>query len=112
MKKTVRISFEGKTYDEVFFRHVGEEGSFELSNVTIGVDFHWNRQETQVFPDDLKLIVENGKVTAVNCVGIEHYLVSVISSEMSATNSEELLKAHCIISRSWILAQIEKNKKQ
>ncbi len=105
-----KVCFEGETFDEVFFRHCGEEGSFELSNVTIGVDFHWNRQESQVFPDDLKLIVENGKVTAVNCVGIENYLVSVISSEMSATNSEELLKAHCIISRSWILAQIQKNK--
>ena len=105
-----KVLFEGKSYDEVFFRHEGENGSFELSNVTIGVDFHWNRQETQIFPDDLKLIVENGKVTAVNCVGIENYLVSVISSEMSATNSEELLKAHCIISRSWILAQIQKNK--
>ena len=105
-----RILFEGNRYDEIYFKHTGAEGSFELRDVTIGVDFHWNRQETQLFPDDLKLIVENGKVTAVNCVGIEHYLVSVISSEMSATNSEELLKAHCIISRSWILAQIQKNK--
>lgn len=105
-----KILFEGECFDEVYFRHSGGEGSFELSNVTIGVDFHWNRQETQSFPDDLKLIVEGGKVTAVNCVGIENYLVSVISSEMSATNSEELLKAHCIISRSWILAQIQKNK--
>ena len=105
-----KILFEGKLYDEVLFCHCGAEGSFELSDVTIGVDFHWNRQETQLFPDDLKLIVENGKVTAVNCVGIENYLVSVISSEMSATNSEELLKAHCIISRSWLLAQIQKNK--
>ena len=105
-----RILFEGGLYDEIFFKHAGDEGSFELRDVTIGVDFHWNRQETQLFPDDLKLIVENGKVTAVNCVGIEHYLVSVISSEMSATNSPEQLKAHCIISRSWILAQIEKNK--
>lgn len=105
-----KVLFEGETFDEVYFRHCGEEGSFELSNVTIGVDFHWNRQETQCFPDDLKLIACDGKVTAVNCVGIENYLVSVISSEMSATNSEELLKAHCIISRSWILAQIQKNK--
>ena len=105
-----KILFEGNLYDEVYFKHTGAEGSFELNNVTIGVDFHWNRQETQLFPDDLKLIVENGKVTAVNCVGIENYLVSVISSEMSATNSMELLKAHCIISRSWILAQIQKNK--
>ena len=108
--KDGKILFEGAEYDEVYFRHTGDAGSFELSNVTIGVDFHWNRQETQLFPDDLKLIVEKGKVTAVNCVGIENYLVSVISSEMSATNSEELLKAHCIISRSWILAQIQKNK--
>ena len=108
--KDGKILFEGEEYDEIYFQHVGEAGSFELRNVTIGVDFHWNRQETQLFPDDLKLIVENGKVTAVNCVGIENYLVSVISSEMSATNSEELLKAHCIISRSWILAQIQKNK--
>ena len=105
-----RILFEGKLYDEIYFEHTGEEGAFELRDVTIGVDFHWNRQETQLFPDDLKLIVEGGKVTAVNCVGIENYLVSVISSEMSATNSAELLKAHCIISRSWILAQIQKNK--
>ena len=105
-----QIIFNGMTYDELYFRHTSDAGSFELQNVTIGVDFHWNRQETQVFPGDLKVIVENGKLTAINCVGIENYLVSVISSEMSATNSEELLKAHCIISRSWILAQIQKNK--
>ena len=105
-----RIRFEGELYDEVIFRHEGEKPSFVLDNVTIGVNFHWNRQEAQIFPDDLKLIVENGNVTAVNLVGIENYLVSVISSEMSATCSKELLKAHCIISRSWILAQIVKNK--
>ncbi|MBR0501305.1 MAG: DUF4922 domain-containing protein [Bacteroidales bacterium] len=105
-----RVVFEGSSYGELYFRSVGEKGSFELNNVTIGVDFHWNRQETQLFPDDLKLIAVDGKVVAINCVGIENYLVSVISSEMSATNSEELLKAHCIISRSWILAQIQKNR--
>ena len=108
--KDGKVCFEGECYDEIYFEHVGDEGSFELSNVTIGVDFHWNRQETQLFPDDLKLIAVDGKVVAINCVGIENYLVSVISSEMSATNSMELLKAHCIISRSWILAQIQKNK--
>ncbi len=105
-----QIEFEGMLYDEIYFRHADETGSFELNDVTIGVDFHWNRQETQLFPDDLKIIVVDGKLTAINCVGIENYLVSVISSEMSATSSEELLKAHCIISRSWILAQ--KNKSQ
>ena len=104
------ILFEDQVYEELYFRRESDKGSFELQNVTIGVDFHWNRQETQEFPDDLKLIAVDGKVVAINCVGIENYLVSVISSEMSATNSPELLKAHCIISRSWILAQIQKNR--
>lgn len=108
--KDGKVFFDGQLCDEVIFRGCSDDASFELSNVTIGVDFHWNRQETQLFPADLKLIVENGKVTAINLVGIEDYLVSVISSEMSATCSKALLKAHCIISRSWILAQIQKNK--
>jgi len=108
--KGKQIQFEGKLYDEIIFNHIGDNPSFELQNVTIGVNFHWNRQETQIFPDDLKLIVSDGRITAINLVGIENYLVSVISSEMSATCSKELLKAHAVISRSWILAQIEKNK--
>lgn len=108
--KDGKVCFEGQLFDEVFFKHEGLNPSFVLHSVTIGVNFHWNRQEAQVFPDDLKLIVENGKVTAVNMVGIENYLVSVISSEMSATCTKEYLKAHCIISRSWILAQIQKSK--
>lgn len=105
-----KISFDGDLYDEIIFRHFGENPCFELQNVTIGVNFHWNRQEAQIFPDDLKLIVADGKITAINLVGIENYLVSVISSEMSASCSKELLKAHSVISRSWILAQIEKNR--
>ncbi len=108
--KDGKVFFDGQLCDEVIFRGCSDDASFELSNVTIGVDFHWNRQETQLFPADLRLIVENDKVTAINLVGIEDYLVSVISSEMSATCSKALLKAHCIISRSWILAQIQKNK--
>lgn len=108
--KDGKVFFDGQLCDEIIFKGCSDDASFELSNVTIGVDFHWNRQETQLFPADLKLIVENGKVTAINLVGIEDYLVSVISSEMSATCSKALLKAHCIISRSWILAQIQKNK--
>jgi SpoIID/LytB domain len=108
--KDGKVEFEGELYEQVVFHRCSDNASFELRNVTIGVDFHWNRQETQLFPDDLKLIVEKDRVTAINLVGIENYLVSVISSEMSATCSEALLKAHCIISRSWILAQIQKNK--
>lgn len=81
---------------------------FELKNVTIGVDFHWEQQENQQFNGGLKLIPENGKVRAINIIELEKYLKSVISSEMSATSSMELLKAHAVISRSWLLAQIEK----
>ena len=83
---------------------------FELKNVIIGVDFHWEQQENQQFKGALKLIPENGKVRAINIIDLEEYLKSVISSEMSATSSMELLKAHAVISRSWLLAQIEKTK--
>ncbi len=86
------------------------DSSFTLHSVTIGVNFHWQRNEDQTFKGKLKFIIENGKVTAINILSIEDYLISVISSEMSATSSEELLKAHAVISRSWLLAQIEKNR--
>lgn len=104
--KEGKIFFDGALYDEVVFRRLGADASFELGEVTIGVDFHWNRRETQIFPGDLKLFVDNGRLTAINLVDIEDYLVSVISSEMSATCSLNLLKAHCIISRSWVISQI------
>ena len=87
-----------------------EEAYFELYHVVIGVQFHWQREETQRFRGKLKIYVDNGMLTAVNILSIEDYLLSVISSEMSATSSVELLKAHTIISRSWLLAQIEKGK--
>ena len=97
--------------DFVLFEPVNEgQVSFELYHVVIGVQFHWQREETQRFKGKLKIYVENGMLTAVNMLSVEEYLLSVISSEMSATSSVELLKAHTVISRSWLLAQIEKGK--
>lgn len=84
---------------------------FTLKGVTIGINFHWEQKENQKFNGKLKFIIENEKITAINTLPIEEYLTSVISSEMSAKSSSDLLKAHSIISRSWLLAQIEKNKK-
>jgi peptidoglycan hydrolase-like amidase len=88
-----------------------EEDSFELYHVVIGVQFHWERKENQQFKGKLKLYAENGSITAVNILPLEDYLLSVISSEMSATSSTEFLKAHAVVSRSWLLAQMEKGKK-
>jgi SpoIID/LytB domain protein len=85
-----------------------ETDSFTLHAVTIGVAFHWQRNEDQTFRGRLKFIVENDRITAVNILSVEDYLLSVISSEMSATSSAELLKAHAVISRSWLLAQMDK----
>jgi SpoIID/LytB domain protein len=85
--------------------------SFILHAVTIGIDFHWQRNEDQVFRGSLKLIIENEMLTAVNVISVEDYLTSVISSEMRATSSGEFLKAHAVISRSWLLAQIDKGNK-
>lgn len=87
-----------------------ETSSFDLLNVTIGIKFHWERKENQKFKGSLKFIVENEKLTAINILSLEDYLLSVISSEMSATSSLELLKAHAVISRSWLLAQVFKGK--
>lgn len=106
-----KISFEGNLYETLQFDPVNEaEASFKLKDVTIGINFHWERKEDQVFKGSLKFIVEDSKITAVNCLSIEEYLTSVISSEMSATASLQLLKAHAVISRSWLLAQVKKNE--
>ncbi len=105
-----KVSFNGNLYDELLFEPVKAESTFELKDVTIGINFHWERKENQSFSGSVKFIVEDGKITAVNVLSVEDYLTSVISSEMSATASLELLKAHAVISRSWLLAQIQKNK--
>jgi stage II sporulation protein D len=94
-----------------FIPNHDENCFIELKDVTIGINFHWERKENQRFTGGLKIIEENGHLTAINILPLEEYLRSVISSEMSATSSEELLKAHAVISRSWLLAQIEKGKK-
>ena len=97
--------------DSALFEPLNENDDyFELHHVVIGVQFHWEREETQRFKGKLKIFVKNGMLTVVNILSIEDYLLSVISSEMSATSSLELLKTHAVISRSWLLAQIEKGK--
>ena len=104
------ILWNGNVYRERTFTPLDEESSFSLYDVTIGINFHWERQETQSFIGTLKLVVYEGKITAINILPAEDYLTSVISSEMNATSSLEFLKAHAVVSRSWLLAQIEKRK--
>ncbi len=111
-----KIEYDGALYDELYFGSqtlstMFAEPSFVLHGVTIGVNFHWERKEDQRFAGALKIIVEKDRLTAVNVVGVEDYLLSVISSEMSAGASEEFLKAHAVISRSWLMAQIASSKK-
>ena len=103
-----RMAWDGKEWETLCFIPLKEhEADFVLKEVTIGVDFHWQRKEDQRFKGALELIVEEERVTAVNHVLVEDYLTSVISSEMSASASEELLKAHAVISRSWLLASMK-----
>ncbi len=109
-----KIEYDGALYDELFFEEqtlstMFAEPTFALHDVTIGRGFHWERKENQLFAGALKIIVENEMLTAINIVGVEDYLLSVISSEMSATSSEEFLKAHAVISRSWVEFQIRKH---
>ena len=112
-----RIDYNGMLYDELVFDAVTPsslfaEPSFILHDVTIGVDFHWERRQDQKFAGSLRFIVESDKVVAINRVGVEDYLLSVISSEMKGSASEEFLKAHAVISRSWVMAQIGRRKEE
>ena len=106
-----RISWMGKEYEELLFVPQTEDCSFSLEDVVIGVNFHWERKQTQTFLGTLRFIVDGEKIQVINTLPVERYLESVISSEMSATSSLELLKAHAVISRSWLLSQIENRGK-
>ena len=102
-----KISLDTKKIESIELTPEDNNCSFTLHNVTIGISYHWERQEEQTFTGKLKLITDGENVIAINILPVEDYLVSVISSEMSATSSLEFLKSHAVISRSWLLAQIE-----
>ncbi|MDR1403608.1 MAG: SpoIID/LytB domain-containing protein [Tannerellaceae bacterium] len=104
------IVYNGKLSRELFFEPAAKEACFDLNAVTIGVDFHWQRREDQRFRGALNLVARDNAIVVINQIDIEEYLTSVISSEMSATASAEFLKAHAVISRSWLLAQLAKNQ--
>ena len=105
------ILWRGQQYRELVFTPQQPDASFSLQDVTIGVNFHWERQQTLSFGGTLRLVVEADQIVAINELPVEQYLESVISSEMKATSSVELLKAHAVISRSWLLAQMEKRRR-
>lgn len=101
----------GNSFPDIHFSPESASDHFELHRVTIGIDFHWERTESQCFRGALDIIVDGDLPVVINTVDIEQYLQSVISSEMSAAASLEFLKVHAVISRSWLLAQTEKRDK-
>ena len=104
------IQWQGQTFKELIFKPQATDYSFSIEDVVIGVNFHWERKQTQTFLGSLRIIVDGDKLCAINTLPVERYLESVISSEMSSTSSSELLKAHAVISRSWLLAMLEKEE--
>ena len=108
--KDGQILWNSVAYQELCFTPQNDDISFTLEDVTIGVDFHWERKEAQTFLGKLRFVVDGDKLWAINELPVECYLASVISSEMSATSSLELLKAHAVISRSWLLVQMRRRK--
>lgn len=107
------ILFNGSKHKEIIFKtdHLHTD-SFEIKDVIIGLNFHWERKEDQRFLGELKFIVEKEAITAINTVMLEDYLTSVISSEMSATSSVQLLNTHAVISRSWMVSQLEQKRRK
>lgn len=104
------ISVGNIRQSQIILNPITKSSTFILKKVKIGIGFHWEQEEDQEFQGSLRLQAENGKIRAVNVIGLENYLQSVISSEMSAMNDLNLLKAHAIVSRSWLLAQIQNSK--
>ena len=106
-----RISYNGMLYDELVFDAVTRstlfaEPSFILYGVTIGIDFHWQRQRNLRYAGQLRFVVDGPNIVAINRIRVENYLLSVISSEMKSSAGLELLKAHAVISRSWLMANL------
>lgn len=110
-----KVDYNGTLYDELRFdaetpSTVFAAPSFILYGVEIGKKFHWQRTENQKFAGSLRIIAADRQLHAINTVGVEDYLLSVISSEMKATASLDFLKAHSVISRSWVMAQINNGR--
>ena len=105
-----KIQWRAGVYQELCFTPENDDCSFTLEDVTIGVDFHWERKEAQTFLGSLRIVMDGDRIWAVNELPVEHYLASVISSEMRATSSLEFLKAHAVISRSWLLVQMRRRR--
>lgn len=100
------IEWRGNIYSELNFSPEDDDATFTIEDITIGIGFHWERKEAQTFRGRLRLIVDEGKIIVINEIPVEEYLESVISSEMSASSSLELLKTHAVISRSWVYSQM------
>ena len=110
LSESGKLCWRGAEHEELDFEPVSVDATFDVDNVTIGVNFHWERRETQRFSGSIRLLSGTEGVTVVNVIGVESYLLSVISSEMSANASASLLRAHAVISRSWLLAQMRSTR--
>ena len=112
VKEGIELFRKGKsagTFDSIILEpQENGKARFMIRKVVIGIGFHWELKEDQVFQGSLKIMVSGGELQVVNVISLEDYLISVISSEMRGDSSPALLKSHTIISRSWLLAQIEK----
>lgn len=106
----VGMKWKDAVATSIVFVPESDGATFTLHEVIIGIDFHWQRTQQQTFSGELHLCMDNGKICAINCLPVEDYLLSVISSEMSSTSSLQLLKAHAVISRSWVMGKMKKSK--
>ena len=110
-KGTGELEFQGKRYSNTLkFKPISDNAKFKISNVTVGIGFHWQYDESLIYNGELEVIIDNeGKLTLVNIVELEEYLASVNSSEMRNDNNLDMLKAQTVAARGTILATMGKH---
>ncbi len=79
-----------------------------LHNVIYGKGYYWGGIQDRQYRGQMEFMPTGSGLTAVNLVGLEEYLLSVVPSEMSAFWPIEALKTQSVAARSYTLANLNR----
>ena len=101
------ILVNGEKSNQFYLDELTGDFSYNINPVTAGRGFHWQKQIDISIKGSIKIRNIDGYLFLINEIGIENYLMSVATSEMSGECPEALLEAQTIAARSWLIASEE-----